>query len=738
MLKSCPDLTPVVLPGRWEKARSVPWQVKTELDLTHKEIRAAFSRLIRNRNLYKKHCFCFFIDGLDEYEETSQEDYKVMVDLLCSWTAAAPEDVKICVSSREYNVFLNAFSDERRLRLQDLTREDMERYIRDKLKGPSDEKLEHLVRLITDKGNGIFLWVALVVKTLRERLEDGHKLAALEKEIDSLPDELEGLFEYLLKSVGKQARKKMYQIFGMIQKLKPYGRRLTLLCYSFLEDYENDPEFAIRTSFSHSNMSDAVTNSRIDLARRKVNGYCRGFLDSGQDISTLGFTHRSISEFLEKSEVQKDMEFHLRGFDTVDTTSQLLLAEIRSKSRSSIPSESLSLTVYAIIDLRIQNKTDQAPYYFRECLSNSVLQHKIPETTIHSRTSLRISGSTFYIIGKKRGKLNYLTSPLEVSAFHGDYEYTTWKIKQDGTAIDTDYKSASLLCWIELGRSKAGAGGAANLKLVDFLLRRGLPPQRVIHTSPEVTIIGTHARLSFWQHFIYYIIDHCCRVQGQETGSRQMLGDSIETFLQYGADPQLIISISDKLRDLVISSSVGTSILRGGIEINFGREGIKIADYIHYTTPDLRFIATQGGKVSFREMIEFWAFDNQETILQLFDRNIQGENQASETRDHQQPTEKKDATQDLETLRLEPTLQLEPDVALKETEEEREVGKEGESTTALNQDFKGFGSWLKPANWSPVITFLLGEHVLYYNPCNVRHLTIYIGILLGIVILRLL
>jgi hypothetical protein len=112
----------------------VPWQVQTELDLGNKEIRAAFSRLIENRNLYKKHCFCFFIDGLDEYEETRQEDYKVMVELLCSWTRAAPQDVKICVSSREYNVFLNAFSTERRLRLQDLTRRDMELYVRDKLK----------------------------------------------------------------------------------------------------------------------------------------------------------------------------------------------------------------------------------------------------------------------------------------------------------------------------------------------------------------------------------------------------------------------------------------------------------------------------------------------------------------------------------------------------------------------------------------------------------------------------
>jgi hypothetical protein len=59
-------------------------------------------------------------------------------------------------------------------------------------------------------------------------------------------------------------------------------------------------------------------------------------------------------------------------------------------------------------------------------------------------------------------------------------------------------------------------------------------------------------------------------------------------------------------------------------------------------------------------------------------------------------------------------LQLESDVALKETEEGRELEKEGESITAVNEDFKGFGTWLKPANWSPVITFWLGEYAFYY------------------------
>jgi hypothetical protein len=708
----------------------MPWQVKTELDLGHKEIKVAFTRLIRNRNLYEKHRFCFFIDGLDEYEETHQEDYKAMVEQLCSWTVTAPEDVKICVSSREYNVFLNAFSNERRLRLQDLTRGDMDRYIRDKLKGLSDKNLEHLVRLITDKGNGIFLWVALVVKTLRERLEDGHEFSALEKEIESLPDELEDLFEYLLKSIGKTARRKVYQIFGMILKLQPYELKLTLLSYSFLEDYENDLEFAMRTSFSHSNMSHNVQNSRIDLARRRVNGYCRGFLESGQNESALDFVHRSIPEFLEKLEVQKDMEFHLRDFDLIDAISQLLLAEIRSKKQHNIKSKILSLTVYAIIDLRSQNKSDQAPYPFRECLQTSVLQNGIPNPVCR-RILLSTSPDAGVYIGKWDGDGdgegeggtstdtdNFLTSLPEISAFLGDWEYTVWKIENDPTTIDTDYKTASLLSWSELGFFYYGR--LADLKLIDFLLRRGLPPQRVIHTSSEIMLPDTSPGASFWQQFIFWAAIGNYRAQVQETSSRQGLKKTIETFLQYGADPQLLTSISDELHDSIITNSIGNYIAEGEIKIEFGREAIKMVIRGFFVSPELQFIVKQGGKASLRDLVEFWAFDNQEAILQLFDRNLQGQDETSETQDRQQQSEEEGMAQELEIPELESTLQLESEVALKEIEKSREVVKVGESVTAYTRDFKDFRSWFEPANWSPVITFWLGEYATYSKTYNVR------------------
>ncbi|RYP21277.1 hypothetical protein DL765_002326 [Monosporascus sp. GIB2] len=120
-LESCRELIIDVLPEAWDQVKSTTWQLQTSLRISENDIREAFSRLIKHTNLYKKHSFCFFIDGLDEYEGTRQYDHRDMVDLLCSWTQAAPNEVKICVSSREHNVFTNAFHSENRPRLHDLT-----------------------------------------------------------------------------------------------------------------------------------------------------------------------------------------------------------------------------------------------------------------------------------------------------------------------------------------------------------------------------------------------------------------------------------------------------------------------------------------------------------------------------------------------------------------------------------------------------------------------------------------
>src|SRR5436190_2134064 len=105
-----------------------------------------------------------------------------MLDLLSSWAEAAPAGVKLCVSSREYEVSHTAFCDHERLRLQVLTCKDIESlggFEISGVNGVSVANKNRLVKEIVERADGIFLWVALVLKSLRDGLQYDNRLSSL-------------------------------------------------------------------------------------------------------------------------------------------------------------------------------------------------------------------------------------------------------------------------------------------------------------------------------------------------------------------------------------------------------------------------------------------------------------------------------------------------------------------------------------------------------------------------------
>jgi hypothetical protein len=136
-----------------------------DLDIGHGEILAAFDRLIQKVDSYKDHRFCFFIDGLDELDDT-QERHADLVERLWKWVNGSSGAIKICVSSRKLPTFQNRLSPTQRIRLQDLTRGDIERVVQQKLnrhdrfqelKRKDHKGCQRLVEEIVDRSDGVFL-----------------------------------------------------------------------------------------------------------------------------------------------------------------------------------------------------------------------------------------------------------------------------------------------------------------------------------------------------------------------------------------------------------------------------------------------------------------------------------------------------------------------------------------------------------------------------------------------------
>ncbi|KAK0367728.1 hypothetical protein CLIM01_14915 [Colletotrichum limetticola] len=308
ILEQAPTLLETVFPKQWRKAT----QGKA-FSIQSSEIEWAFSHLLRQTAFFSSHKIAIFIDGLDEFDG----DHDKMIKMLRYWSKSVPENIKLCVSSREWEVFRRRLVNYPGIRLQDITSRDIEAYINSELSdneefrsySSENPRVEHLIDQIKDKAEGVFLWVKITLRGLKWGLLSGERVEGLEARLEALPTGLEELFASILASIrtGTHTNKKdrmraMRMILLAAEKEKrPRTRRrnspLSLTELAFLDDYEKDPNFV----FSFPTTKDATGTwvSRQDRARRLVYQRCMGLLEvqslRGDDRPRL---MRGVCDFL--------------------------------------------------------------------------------------------------------------------------------------------------------------------------------------------------------------------------------------------------------------------------------------------------------------------------------------------------------------------------------------------------------------------------------------------------------
>lgn len=214
-----------IFPDRWEYQEYFgydrrPW--------SWTEVSSGFKKLVADRRKY----FFFLIDGLDEFDGDCSE----LAEFLLG-TASTEANIKLCLASRPWLVFEDAFRKRPSLRMEDLTSKDIQLFTSDQLTAnPMFAQLQEndpqnaraLIKEVVEKSSGVFLWVRLVVKSLLEGLQDGDIMDDLSARLYLIPRDLGNLFRKILSDLDTTYFEQASLIFQTVRASHVPWREISL------------------------------------------------------------------------------------------------------------------------------------------------------------------------------------------------------------------------------------------------------------------------------------------------------------------------------------------------------------------------------------------------------------------------------------------------------------------------------------------------------------------------------
>jgi len=305
---------------------------------TKQELYAAFERMSMTAPAAR---FCFFIDGLDEYDGAEEDIIQTVQKL-----ASCPQ-IKICVSSRPWNRFREAFGSFPQLVVQDLTRPDIELYIEAELEESAafqssvarDSRCRGISSEVATRAQGVFLWVYLVVRDLKRDLQSQENFEHLRRRVDVMPPTLDKYFQRIFDRIDpiyreQTARLFLLALFVDTQGLYPLPPQVC----ECLEREGRDPDYATKETVEIGQKdfgfwsADQADSERVAIAR--LNDRCRDLLQLRPNLAYqngflhhkhVSFLHRTVRDFLRDSYLSQ-LERNAGQFSAVHSYSLMLLS----------------------------------------------------------------------------------------------------------------------------------------------------------------------------------------------------------------------------------------------------------------------------------------------------------------------------------------------------------------------------------------------------------------------------
>ncbi|OOQ91415.1 hypothetical protein PEBR_00570 [Penicillium brasilianum] len=571
--RQIPSLIPRLFPELW---RSPHFGVAP---ICFDEVRDAFNRLIQEASSSESY-YCFFIDGLDEFEGDEVDHWRFSRDLQ-SWAAQA-ENIKICVSSRPHIPFVRSFANDlnHQVSIHELTREDIFRFsVAMFEKDPNFHRIkdsyEDLVIEVVNASDGVFLWARLVVRSLLKSIGYQGSEKDLKRKLHLMPKGLDELFNQILSSIDPDDQLLSDQLFLLTTpnfcRWQPTVRNA--IAYSWLEDLD-DPGFPYELPMRPC--METEINDRLERVSSALGRLSRGLLEMFQKRSLesdghhyftyeVRFLHRSARDYIVNTR-EAQMRARLPDFDVYSGIIRLLLAELKfaqftlhdTKPRVwAIGGEGGTLrralhVLFTVMCAAHESCGYNVPSHFFEEASHIVQRHtqtvgstiqvlpgnEIPEPKGH------IWGANLQRIGREwltRRESNHSPDFLCEVVYRQLHQFLSpdlmVRLKQQNST------SGPNLLLTAATRSKS-------LELVQCLLHEGRTPREMVPMEPvrpldridfqsSTTIPAPQAAISVWLIWLYcFVEDYFLARFSSDTQNR-----CLEEFIQYDVDRDVMFVV---------------------------------------------------------------------------------------------------------------------------------------------------------------------------------------------------
>ncbi|KAI1455351.1 hypothetical protein F4805DRAFT_275957 [Annulohypoxylon moriforme] len=170
---------------------------------------------------------CLFFDALDECDGPLEFLCDFLKDL--SAMSEGPNKIKVCFSSRPWDIFTSSFQDCAGFHIHDFTKDDITDYCLGSIRKeefPSAPVLEKFIPDIVTRSRGVFLWVKLLIKDLAHVKLDDLNDIQIKELLESYPIELHLFYTAIIKRIPHSHRWKTY---AMLETIVRSMESLTLL-----------------------------------------------------------------------------------------------------------------------------------------------------------------------------------------------------------------------------------------------------------------------------------------------------------------------------------------------------------------------------------------------------------------------------------------------------------------------------------------------------------------------------